>query len=61
MERKCALGITILFAAVYDGTKIGLADQNGKWILNPVFDDMDFVADHLIAVEYQSKWGIIRV
>lgn len=46
---------------VYDGRKMGLADQNGKWILNPVFDDMDFVADHLVAVEYNGRWGIIRV
>lgn len=46
---------------IYDGRKMGLADQNGKWILNPVFDDMDFVADHLVAVEYNGRWGIIRV
>ena len=46
---------------LYDGKKMGLADEEGKWVLEPVFDDMDFVGDRLLAVEYHGKWGMIRV
>lgn len=47
-------------APIYDGKKMGLVDETGRWVMEPVFDDMDFIGEHLLAVEYHGKWGIIR-
>lgn len=45
-------------APLYDGEKMGLIDEKGNWVIEPVFDDMDILSWNRIAVEYRGKWGV---
>ena len=42
------------------GDKWGYIDRNGKWVINPQFDEVDDFSDNgLAAVAIDSKWGYI--
>lgn len=46
-------------APLYDGEKMGLIDEEGNWLMEPVFDDMDVLGFNWIAVEYRGMWGVL--
>ncbi len=47
-------------APLYDGEKMGLINETGNWIIEPVFDDVDIFSGNRIAVEYRGKWGVFH-
>lgn len=46
-------------APVFDGEKLGLVDEEGNWLIEPAFDDMNMLDSGFIAVEYRGRWGLI--
>lgn len=46
-------------AKVSDGRKYGLIKNNGKVIVSPVFDDVEFPRGGMIKTKRDGKWGYI--
>ena len=51
----------ILIPAGVDG-KCGIIDQNGNWIINPQFDEInDLFWDEMVEVKSNGKWGYLNL
>ena len=48
-------------AIVYDGKFYGLIDEDGNWVIQPVFDEMTYAGTDKLLVEYKGMSGMIRL
>lgn len=48
-------------AVCYDGKKFGIIDDNGSWVIDPVFSSASFSGEDAAVVYLDSKEGILKV